>query len=218
MRLPTNAWTRSSSVRASRFGDRNSEQVGQRHGRHGQRQAGGVEQRARQVERSGSRVPYVLAAVEPPRGAAEAVEADRAEHDRDEGDRSRRRRQARQADERGAQNELSLPVVTGLYGEGRDVGEQAEVHAEGLRVREPGFPAEPRGAEPLHEAVQDDRGAERARVGRIEVGELERGEEKELDGGGPPAPVLGVPSHRLGGGAELLRRSTRHRRRPPSTG
>ena len=61
-----------------------------------------------------------------------------------------------------------------------------------------------RGAEPLHKAVQDDRGAEYApRVGRIEVGELERGEEKELDCCGPSAPVL-VTSHRFGGRAELL--------------
>ena len=82
-------------------------------------------------------------------------------------------------------------------GEGRDAGEQAEVDGEALPVLGPLVAAVREHCEPGHEAVEDDRDRDRARVAVVPVRKLEGREGEQEDGAWPTAPPLRVRERRL---------------------
>jgi hypothetical protein len=132
---------------------------------------------------------------------AEAVEADAAEHDRQEGDRARRRVAHGEGGERDPQ-----PQAAVTHAPGRDQREEAEEDGKRLAVPRPRLAAERRHPEQRDVRVEADREREDAGVGRVGVGELERGEEEEQCRAGPPAPVRRVLGERPRFAARALAR------------
>ncbi len=149
---------------------------------------GDDEEQPGDVEERPLDVPLLEPPVHPRGRAAEAVEGDRAEHHGHERDRpGPGLAQPGEADERRAQAHLAL-----LHGQRRDAGDEAEVDGERVRLGEPLGAAVEERADPGVGAVDEDRERERARVGRVVVGELERREGEQPDRGRPAAEALRI--------------------------